>query len=84
MESEINWCNPPEKPISKPKSFVEGLKKRPQTWALWREKTSTSAGVSLKNYYPGVKVTYRSAGKTDKGKYLYDTYVMWDPEGEEA
>lgn len=86
MEEEINWCNPPKKPISKPKSFVERLKERPQTWALWREKVPTahSMGGSLEKYYPGVKATYRSAGKNDKGLYLYDIYVMWDPENEEA
>ena len=82
MSTEINWCNPPEKSTSTPKSFVEGLKERPQTWALWREKVTASRGVSLRKYYPGVKTTMRTSGKNDKGVYLYDIYAMWDPENE--
>jgi hypothetical protein len=81
MIMEINWCEPPVK-IHTRKEFVNELKQRPKTWALFRESTYASVSHEVTRYYPGVKATARKVGVNDKGIGMYDIYLMWDPEGE--
>ena len=80
---EINWCEPPVKKSTR-KEFVNELKKRPKTWALWKSATYASVGYEITKYYPGLKATTHKVGTNDKGIGMYDIYVMWDPENKEA
>ena len=73
----VTWKNPPPKRggnALRTKEFVEVLKTRPNTWAIFRRNHSNAVIVSTaKTRYPDTEWTSRSDGK---GNYtIYARYI---------
>lgn len=81
MSEQIIWKEPPPANVGRPShpacaripEFVEALKGRPDTWALFGQHLPESLGGKLREH-PGVKVTRRTCGK---GSREYDIYAKW-------
>lgn len=83
---DIKWIEPPAKRqgYTDNKAIYAALKANPGVWALYRESTYASYGYAFVRKYPGVELTTRKVGKNDNGTYLYDMYVRYVGETDNA
>lgn len=72
----LNTLNPPEKSMVKYKGYVDELKTRPNTWAVFKRASSPTYSTRLKNAYPGVETVCRRVLCED-GKVRFDVYARW-------
>lgn len=89
METSIIWEDPkpsrkrgldelrtPEKSMAKYNGYVNELKNRPNTWAVFKRASSPTYSTRLKNAYPGVETACRRVLCED-GKVRFDVYARW-------
>lgn len=66
----------PEKSMKKYEAYVEGLKSRPNQWAVFKKSVSPTYSTRLKAAYPGVETTCRRI-RSEDGKQRFDVYARW-------
>jgi len=89
MSTEIVWEEPapskrgvsrkstnPEKTMRKYEDFVQRLKDKPESWAVFKKAASPTFSTRLKEAYPGVETTCRRI-QSDDGKQRFDIYARW-------
>ena len=74
--SEQTGKQTPIKSMKKYEPFVDALKERPNTWAVFKRSSSPTFSTRLKVAYPGVETTCRNVDSSD-GKQRFDIYARW-------
>ena len=65
-----------EKSMKKYLPFVEELKQKPKSWAVFKRASSPTFSTRLKIAYPGIETTCRYIQSED-GKQRYDIFARW-------